>query len=64
MKQVTNAAGEPIKGIFRNDDGSIVIINYTELKKSKLSHAAFESLNNEVQELKKQMKQILEHIHG
>jgi len=64
MRQVIDASGNPVKGLFRRADDSLVVINEAEFAKNKISHDAFESLNKEVMELKRQMKLILEHING
>jgi hypothetical protein len=62
MRQVFDKNGNPIKGLFRRVDDSLVVINSTEFEKNKLSHDAFQSLNNEVQTLKAQIAEILEKL--
>lgn len=63
MRQVVDRYGSPIKGLFRRADDSLVVIDDAEFMKNKLSHEAFESLNNEVQQLKAQMALILEKLN-
>ena len=63
MRQVFDRSGNPIKGLFRRADDSLVVIDDAEFNKNKLSHDAFESLNKEVQQLKAQMALILEKIN-
>lgn len=64
MRQVFDSNGVPIKGLFRRSDDSLVVINPEEFTKNKISHEAFETLNKEVMDLKFQVQQILEKIHG
>jgi cell division protein FtsB len=64
MRQVCDASGNPIKGLFRRADDSLVVVDPVEFQKNKISHDAFQALNNEVQSLKQQIAKILEHIHG
>lgn len=64
MRQVCDASGKPIKGLFRRADDSLVVIDPTEFEKNKISHDAFQALNNEVQSLKKQIEKILEKLNG
>lgn len=59
MRQVLDKSGNPIKGLFRRSDDSLVVINQAEFERNRISHEAFESLNTEVRELKKQMEQVL-----
>lgn len=64
MKKVLNSRGVHIPNLFRKEDGSFVVKPSPELQKNKLQHDSFEALNNEVRELKKQMKYILELLNG
>jgi hypothetical protein len=64
MRQVCDVNGNPVKGLFRRADDSLVVVDPTEFQKNKISHDAFQALNNEVQTLKQQIAKILEHLHG
>lgn len=64
MRQVVDSSGIAIKGLFRRTDDSLVVVNHEEFVKNKISHDAFEALNNEVMTLRKQVNQILESLNG
>lgn len=64
MKQVFDRAGFAIKGMFKKPDGSIVVHDDDAYNRSRLQHENINALNNEVAQLKEQVKQILEHING
>ena len=64
MRQVVDSNGNPIRGLFRRADDSLVVIDQQEFEKNKISHQAFEALNNEVSQLKNQMALILEKLNG
>lgn len=59
MKQVVDSNGNNIGGLFRRDDGSLVVTDITALNRNKISHEVFAALNNEVKVLREQMDQIL-----
>jgi uncharacterized protein involved in exopolysaccharide biosynthesis len=58
MKQVFDSRGNPLKGIFKKDDGSIVNKNESELVKNLKQHNTFERLNNQIQELMDRLARI------
>ncbi len=64
MRQVVDNAGNPVKGLFRRADDSLVVINPDEFAKNKISHDAFQALNNEVMILKNQMEKVMEMLNG
>ncbi len=64
MIQVVDANGVPIKGLFKKADGSIVVKDQEALRKSQIQKNAFVALNNEVVDLKQQLKKILEKLNG
>lgn len=64
MKQIINREGAPIKGLFKKDDKSIVVLDRAAFIKNQSQHAAFETLNREVASLKEQMQKILEKLNG
>lgn len=64
MIQVADRSGTPIKGLFKKSDGSLVVHDPAGLLKSKQQKNAFDTLNNEISELKQQMKLILDKING
>ena len=51
IKQVFDSKGNPLKGIFKKEDGSIIIKNEPELVKNIKQHNTFERLNNQIQDL-------------
>lgn len=57
MKQVVDASGNKLVGIFKKDDGSIVVINPHEYKKVVKEISMLE----EIVDLKERLSQ-LEHI--
>lgn len=59
MKQLSDSSGTPIRGLFRKDDGSIVVNDPQSLKKSELVAHNINKLNGEVSELKKQMDELM-----
>lgn len=59
MKQIADSNGIPIRGLFRKDDGSIVVNDPVGLKKNELVALNINKLNNEVDELKKQMAELM-----
>ena len=61
---VLDKNGTPITGLYRKPDGSFVNRNKSVYDKSVAQQSAFIALNNEVAELKEQIKTILEHING
>lgn len=64
MKQVHNIDGSKIHGLYRQEDGSLVVIDHPALQKNIVSHSAFMALNKEVETLKAQMIIILEKLNG
>jgi hypothetical protein len=58
MKQVVDASGNPIKGLFKKADGSVVVRNDAELKKNLTQHEAFDRLNNQITELNARVAEI------
>lgn len=64
MKQVVDANGNPIKGLFKNNDGSIIVKDPDGLKKSQIQKNSFLALNNEVVDLRQQLRKILEKLNG
>lgn len=64
MKQVVNEYGQSITGLFRTDDGALIVKNETSLEKSRLQHNTFSSLNKEIDQLKGLVKHILERLDG
>jgi hypothetical protein len=64
MKQIVDRNGSPLKGLYKKDDRSIVVVDKAAFMKSRMQHDAFDSLQSEVNTLKKQMQKILEHING
>lgn len=61
---VKDKNGNQIPGLFRKPDGSFVNRDKSALEKAQMQQSAFAALNNEVAELKEQIKTILEHING
>ena len=59
MKQVSDANGVPIRGLFRKEDGSIVVNDPVSLKKNELVALNINKLNSEVETLKKQIADIM-----
>jgi hypothetical protein len=51
MKQIVDASGTPIKGLFKNADGSVIVKNDVELKKNLKQHETFDRLNNQINDL-------------
>jgi hypothetical protein len=64
MRPVLDSNGNPIQGLYRRTDDSLVVVDDNAFKKNKISHDAFEALNNEVMTLKRQMEQILGMLNG
>lgn len=58
MKQVVDASGNPIKGLFKKADGSVVVHNDAELKKNLKQHETFDRLNNQINELNTRVSEI------
>ena len=67
MKQVADSAGNPIKGLFRQKDGSLVVLDAALLNNSirEQEHLTeIQTLKNRVTELEFKVKEILEKING
>ena len=64
MKQVYDDRLQPINGLFRQDDGSLVVKDDNALKRSQAAHNVFDNINNELALLKEQMRVLLENING
>jgi uncharacterized protein YdcH (DUF465 family) len=64
MKQVVDKNGAPVKGLFKKDDKSLVVLDREAFRRSQAQHAAIDTLNREVASLKDQMRQILEKLNG
>ena len=60
MKQVVDRSGEKIKGLFREDDGSLVVIDNKRLMQAQMVKSNMESLTNQIDTLQNQVKEILE----
>jgi hypothetical protein len=58
MKQIVDSAGNPIKGLFKKPDGSVVVRNDAELKKNLIQHSTFDRLNNQITELTARVTEI------
>lgn len=58
MKQVFDSKGNPVKGVFKKDDGSIVVKNETELVKNLKQHNIFDRLNTQIQDLTERLTRI------
>lgn len=58
MKQVIDSAGNPIKGLFKKPDGSVVVRNEPELKKNLKQHETFDRLNNQINDLTVRVSEI------
>lgn len=63
MKQVVDRSGEKIKGLFRNDDGSLVVVDSKRLMQAQMVKTNMDSLTNQIDTLQKQVKDILERIN-
>jgi len=59
MIQIADNMGAPIKGLFRGDDGSIVVVDKVSLLKHERSQNNINNLNNEVDSLKRQIADIM-----
>jgi hypothetical protein len=64
MKQIVDSSGAVIRGMFKTKDGAIVINDKFALDKAMSQSNIISSLNNEVNQLKEQMKMILEKLNG
>lgn len=62
MKQISDSNGIPIRGLFRKDDGSIVVNDPVSLKKNELITNNINKLNSEVSELRTQMNDLMKLI--
>jgi hypothetical protein len=59
LTQTVDSKGVPIPGLYKNSDGSLVVLNNREYMKTKAAFNAIDKLNSEVEMLKTQMTQIL-----
>lgn len=57
--QVVDNTDKPIPGLFKNADGSLIVLNNKEYIKTKTAADVIIKLNSEVETLKAQMAQIL-----
>lgn len=64
INKVHDARGNLISGLYKKSDGSFINRNDTELNKSKKQQVAFETLNNKVHMLERQLQEILEKLNG
>jgi len=58
MKQVLDSFGKPIKGLYKNQDGSVVVKNDAELKKNLKQRETFDRLNNQISDLQSRVSEI------
>lgn len=58
MFQVVDASGNPIKGLFKKVDGSVVVKNDMEFKKNLKQHEVFDRLNNQIENLTARVTEI------
>jgi hypothetical protein len=58
MLQVVDSSGNPIKGLFKKADGSVIVKNDTELKKNLKQHETFDRLNNQIKDLTARVSEI------
>jgi hypothetical protein len=64
MKQVVDINGLPINGLFKKDDGSIIVQDDTSLLINRSQHAAFGTINEEISSLKQQVQQLIGLLNG
>lgn len=64
MKQVLNRNGDKIAGMFKTVTGAIVVNDKVALDRAMAQSNIIVSLNTEVNQLKEQMKLILEKLNG
>ena len=64
MKQVIDNSGQIISDLIRNSDGSLSLNNGNAYNKNKLQHDNFNRLTTEIEQLREQMKIILEKLNG
>jgi hypothetical protein len=64
MKQVVNDRGDIVNGLFRKEDGSLVVVDSLKLRQAKLLKHNFDSLSNQINTLQQQVQDILVKING
>ena len=64
MKQIIDETGKSITGLFRDDNGAIIVNKPSAYMQAQIQSDNFALLNNEVNILKEQMRQIMGKLNG
>lgn len=64
MIQVIDDSGREIRGLYRLENGALIVKNDAALRQSVAQYSTIEGLNKEINLLKEQIKTIMEHLNG
>ena len=62
LKPVKDQDGKVVPGLYRGANGALIVRDPAGLSRSQTSHQALDTINKELQELKAQVRLLLEKI--